>query len=173
MSQHNPPIHRHSLATRMFHHGGIIMLIALWALIELSGDDNTFVVYHKALGVVFLLWTIARLVYALVRPKHTNINQPAWQMAVAFVVHFGLYAAMLFMATVGVLMSVYSGIPVSVFGLFEIPVFVVPNRELASFYNHLHTEIAFPILLGFIGVHILAALYHHFILKDGILSKMR
>lgn len=164
---------KHSLATRIFHHGSVLLIIAVWALIALSNESNNLIAYHKALGAVFLLWTLLRLVNILFRPKLPSVVQPIWQTVAAHLVYFGLYVAMLAMPVLGILMSVYGGRSVNIFGLFEIPVFVTPNREMASFYNYLHTEVVFPILLVLIALHIAAALYHQFIVKDNILSRMR
>jgi len=70
-------------------------------------------------------------------------------------------------------MSVYGGRPVDIFGLFEIPVFVTPDRGLARFYNDLHTGIIWPAIIAFTLVHIGAALYHQFIKKDNLIARMK
>jgi len=70
-------------------------------------------------------------------------------------------------------MSVYGGRPVDIFGLFEIPVFVTPDRSLARFYNDLHTGIIWPAIIMFTLAHIGAALYHQFIKKDNLIARMK
>ena len=73
----------------------------------------------------------------------------------------------------GLLTSVYGGHPVDVFGLFEIPVFVTPNRSTAHFYENIHTGVIWPMIIGFTLLHIGAALYHQFILKDKLINRMK
>ncbi len=168
------PTAKHTLATKIFHHLGLLMMVALWVLVEFRDaiGDNAMA-WHKALGAVFLLWTVARLANALVRKRLPEPKQPKWQTGLAHFTHFALYVCMLAMPITGILMSVYGGRPVSVFGLFEIPVFVTASREASRFYNELHGDLVFPILMGLIVAHVGAALYHQFILKDNLLSRMR
>ena len=52
------------------------------------------------------------------------------------------------MPMVGLLMTVYGGRPVDIFGFFQIPVFVDTDRSLARFYNNLHTEIIWQTILA-------------------------
>lgn len=159
---------KHTLATRILHHLSAVMIVALWVLIEFEYYD-----WHKALGVVFLFWVLLRLVNLIIRPKMPKLAAPAWQTGVAHLVHTGLYAVMLAMPISGILMSVYGGRPVSVFGLFDIPVFVTPSREMASFFNELHTDVIFPALIALVVAHVVGALYHQFIKKDNLLARMR
>lgn len=167
----HPPMAKHTFATRFFHHVTLILLVILWALAEVFDNIGA----HKALGVVFLLWVVGRLVNAAMRPKmskHSAAKAPVWQTAAAHLVHCLLYVCMLAMPIVGVLMSVYGGRAVNVFGLFSIPVFVTPDREMSGFYHNLHTDVIFPLLLILIALHVVAVLYHQLVLKDGLLRKM-
>ncbi|MDO4426567.1 MAG: cytochrome b [Moraxella sp.] len=166
-TQTSKPI-KHTLATRILHHLSVVMIVALWILIEFEYYD-----WHKGLGAVFLFWVLLRLVNLVIRPKMPKLAAPPWQTGMAHLVHTGLYAVMLAMPISGILMSVYGGRPVSVFGLFNIPVFVTPSREMASFYNNLHTDVIFPALIALVVAHVLAALYHQFIKKDNLLARMR
>jgi cytochrome b561 len=70
-------------------------------------------------------------------------------------------------------MSQFGNRAVNMFGLFEIPVLVVPDRELGKFFHDLHTDIIWPLLLLLTVAHIGAALYHQFVQKDGLISRMR
>lgn len=163
---------KHSIATRLFHHIGLLLLAGTWVLIEFESSFANAIGLHKAFGVSFLLWTLARLMNALVRPRLPKLAQPTWQIGLMHLTHFGLYGCMLAMPISGVLMSVYGGRPVDVFGIFQIPVFVTPDRDLSKLFNGLHTDIIFVSLLALIGAHIVGALYHQLILKDRLLSRM-
>lgn len=170
-----PTPQKHTLATRIYHHLSLVLLGVVWLLIEFRDSFENAIGLHKALGVVFLLWVVLRLINLAIRPKMPapTPKPPKWQTALAHLVHLGLYLCMLAMPIVGVLMSVYGGRAVSIFGIINIPVFVTPSRQMASFYNNLHTDVIFPIFLVLIGLHVAAAFYHQFILKDGLMNKMR
>lgn len=165
----DPTIVKHSIATRLFHHIGLLLIVVCWALVEFGEN----IALHKALGASFLLWTVARLINAGIRKRLPKIPQPKWQTALMHATHAGLYLCMLAMPISGILMSMYGGRGVDMFGLFSIPAFVSPNRDMARYFNELHADLIFPALCLLVLAHAGAALYHQFILKDNLLSRMK
>jgi len=58
----------------------------------------------------------------------------------------------------------------NVFG-FEVPALVSAGRQAAASMFEIH-EMLGNILLAFIGLHVAGALFHYFVLKDGIFERM-
>ena len=116
---------------------------------------------------------IARVINRVFTKAPPAAAMPKWQMLLSQLSHFALYALLIAMPIAGLMMSLYGGRPVDVFGLFQIPVFVTPDRGLARLYNDWHTDIIWPIILTFTALHIGAALYHQFIKKDNLMSRMK
>lgn len=167
-------MYKYPKLSRFFHHGTVVFLPLVWlfiafeeqvAMLGLSG-----IRWHKALGVLFFCWVLGRLCNAFLSPKPPSLH--GWQYTLAKLVHVLLYVTMLAMPMLGVFMSVYSDYPVAVFGLFEIPVFVTPNDTIARRLEFLHTEVVAPLLLVLIILHIAAALYHQWVLKDNVVRRM-
>ena len=57
------------------------------------------------------------------------------------------------------------------FGLFNLPHLVPRSFDLSANAQSLHYYAQFA-MYALVVIHILAALYHHFIMKDGILLRM-
>ena len=77
---------------------------------------------HKAFGVVFLIFALWRVGYRVLQGFPAPVSpMPNWQELAMKLVHWGLLVAVLAMPISGVLMSVYGGRAVEVFGLFTIP----------------------------------------------------
>jgi len=57
------------------------------------------------------------------------------------------------------------------FGLFRIPVPVAENHDAHEFWEEIH-EPAWWAIVILLGVHILAAIYNHFVLKNDVLRRM-
>jgi cytochrome b561 len=57
------------------------------------------------------------------------------------------------------------------FGLFRVPQFTTENRANASDYENWHIYVAY-VLLALVVLHVVAALYHHFIKRDRVLTRM-
>ena len=163
------------LASRIFHWGSAILLLVTWLMIVLQEnfEGNQFISLHKAFGISLLLWMIARVINRLFTKTPPNLPMPKWQTFLAHLTHFALYASLIAMPIAGLLMSVYGDRAVSMFGLFDIPVFVTPDRTMARFYNNIHTDIIWPMIIAFTLLHIGAALYHQFVKKDNLIARMK
>lgn len=159
-------------------HWLIFTLIVLAVLLGLEftgmprGEERTVVAaLHKSLGLLLLLLMTARLVWRLSNPRPRNIDgAPRWQSLAALVVHYSIYVLVFAQMSTGILNTLYAGRSISFFKLFAIPGFE-RNHELHEFYEDMHI-LGWQILAIVIGLHALAALYHHFVRKDDSLKRM-
>ena len=123
---------------------------------------------HMIAGGLILLLTLLRLVVRL------KTEHPAPATAgnalldrLARTTHWGLYLLVLLMAGSGVAMSVMAGLPGIVFG----GVGSLPANFDALPPRAVHGIVAKLLMLG-IGLHVAAALFHQFVRRDGLLSRM-
>lgn len=174
MNKVHPHIQKWPATSRLLHWFSALLLLITWGLILLYGNNENplYISLHKAFGISVLFWTIARIVNRLFTNTPPSVPMPKWQSTIARLTHFLLYALLIAMPIAGLLMSVYGGHPVDMFGLFEIPVFVTPDRSAARFYNDLHTDIIWPMIIVFTVAHIGGAFYHQFIRKDNLIKRI-
>lgn len=156
----------------------LLLLAAVYASMELreifpKGSDprEALKVWHYMLGLsVFLLvWVrlVARFVYA------TPAIQPAppnWQVYLARATHIALYALMVAMPLIGWVLLSAEGKPIPFFGL-QLPALVSENKPLADQIKEVHEFIG---TAGYflIGLHTIAALFHHYVVRDNTLRRM-
>jgi cytochrome b561 len=95
---------------------------------------------------------------------------PAWQEKLAKLGHLALYAIMLLMPLVGWAALSAFGKPIPFFGL-ELPALMAPDKELGRTIMEVH-ELGGNLAYFLIGGHALAALYHHYVMKDNTLRRM-
>jgi len=128
--------------------------------------------WHKWLGTTGFFLVVVRLLW---RGSHQvpkfEITMPAWQEKMMQCTHIALYLLMLAIPVVGWLMSSAKGYTVNYFGLFDLPDLVEKDKGLGSVLKEIHEVLANG-LMALVGLHILAALKHQFIDKDGLLSRM-
>ncbi|MBI5439427.1 MAG: cytochrome b [Nitrosomonadales bacterium] len=128
--------------------------------------------YHKWLGVTILLLTVARLAWrATHTPPPLPETIPPWQQRVAHGLHLLLYALLLVIPLSGWLMSSAKGFPVVYLGLVQLPDLVAKDKALGELLTTVHQTLNFG-LLALVGMHIAAALKHHFIEHDATLRRM-
>jgi cytochrome b561 len=128
--------------------------------------------YHKWLGVTVFLLTVARLAWrATHTPPPLPQTIPLWQQRAAHGLHFLLYGLLLAIPLSGWLMSSAKGFPVVYLGLVQLPDLVSKNAELGDMLKEVHEALNFG-LLALVGLHVAAALKHHFIDRDATLRRM-
>lgn len=126
---------------------------------------------HKLVGVIILALVLWRLAYRFTRgaPPDEPTLEP-WQKLASHANHWGLYGLL-----VAVPLAGYVGISLfpalDIFGLFKLPGLVAPDKAAASTAFAVHMALAIALVL-LIGLHVAAALFHHFVRKDNVLGRM-
>lgn len=153
------------------------LLVAVVAFMELreifpkgSAPREMMKSWHYALGVLILPLTVLRLVAGLPGLPAGANGAPRWQRALAASVKAGLYALMLGMPLAGWLLLSAEGGALVVLN-WELPPLVRPDETLANYMESVH-ETGATVAYLLLGLHILGALYHHFVLRDKTLRRM-
>lgn len=127
--------------------------------------------WHFMLGLAVLILAVVRLLARLGQRKPPiSPEPPAWQLWFASATHLTLYTFMLAMPVAGWVILSASGKTIPFFGL-ELPALVGQSKALAGQVKELHETVG---TIGYflIGLHALAALFHHYVVKDDTLLRM-
>lgn len=150
-------------------------IVAMFALGFLAANTQdplvkaTLLRAHVPLGILVLALTVGRLGWWWFfdrRPQHV-LGSPRWQALSERFVRVLLYLLIIVMGTSGISLTVLSGaVPVLFFN---------SGHPLPDFWTYIpmvaHFAAAF-ILLGLVGLHIAAALYHQFYKRDRLLARI-
>lgn len=127
---------------------------------------------HVSLGVLLAAVIVARLAWRLVPGHQMPALEVGWMRIASKGVHYLLYGLLAAQVVLGFVFRWAPGRPVGLFGLFAIP---SPLGTVAKSTRHtihfLHEKAGWAIILLALG-HALAALYHHYALKDRVLERM-
>jgi cytochrome b561 len=93
------------------------------------------------------------------------------QQKMAHFGHLGLYVLMALVPIVGVALTFRRGGTID-FGLFQIASPLVADRAASKPIKEIHELVAYA-LFALVGVHVAAALWHQFVVRDNILARMR
>lgn len=127
---------------------------------------------HKSFGLLLLALGVARVALrAALHPLPAAAELPALARFGAAATHGLLYLLLLAVPACGWLLASSLGKPAGFFGLFTLPSLVDIDEDLGDLASELHETGAY-LLLALIGLHVAAALHHHFILKDQTLRSM-
>src|SRR6056297_3836367 len=127
---------------------------------------------HKSIGMTVLALVVVRLFWrAFNRPPPFPSSMSAWEKIAASTAHWLLYALILAMPVSGWMYTSAAGFGPELFGLVEIPALVDQSERLEKVFGKMHEWLAIGIL-ALVSVHVLAALRHQFVLRDGLLRRM-
>jgi cytochrome b561/polyisoprenoid-binding protein YceI len=144
-----------------------------WRLDDVP-DAQKFASYqlHKSIGITILVLTLARIAVRYFKPRPAPAADAGWAKSLSIVTHAGLYGFMLGVPLSGWAMVSTSKrqIPTMVWDAIPLPHLPLGQglHEPAEF---LHEWLTYAGIALFI-LHVAGALRHHFMLRDGLLSRM-
>lgn len=125
---------------------------------------------HRHVGLLILTLAVVRIGIRLrLGPLPSFAGSRAAHLAAALT-HTAIYAALLALPLIGWALSDAEGKPVHLLGA-TLPALVADDEDLADRLLVWHQDVAW-VLLGLLALHIAAALWHHFIKRDGVLRSM-
>ena len=155
-----------------------ILIFGLLALgfymhdLPLSPQKLQLYSWHKWAGVTAFLLVIVRLGWRVTHiPPALPASMSAPMQLAAHAGHFLLYALMIAIPLSGWLMSSAKGFQTVWFGVLPIPDLLDKNKELGDLLALVHKSLNL-LFVAVIAGHIGAALKHHLIDKDDILTRM-
>jgi cytochrome b561 len=152
--------------------GAFTMGLVMTDMPGLSPTKLKYYSWHKWAGVTILGLACLRLLWRLGHKAPTYpASMAAWQQSAANVLHGLLYLLMFAVPISGYFYTLAAGVPVVYFGLVELPVLIAKNAELKPVLKEVHFWLNMT-LAGCVGLHVAAALKHHFIDRDGVIKRM-
>jgi cytochrome b561 len=177
MSRKSDPA-RYGFLMVYLHWMMLLLIVAVYACIELrelypKGSEirEGMKTWHfmLGLGIFALVWL--RLVVRLFATVPPIVPRPPdWQLKVAHLSEFAIYAFMVVMPLLGWLTLSGEGKPVPFFGM-QLPALIGENKVAAKQFEGAH-ELIGTIGYFLIGIHALAALAHHYFQRDNTLTRM-
>lgn len=151
-------------------HWTIAVLIFLNVLLAKAGEDGPdiggipIIDFHMAFGILILVLLILRFVVRMVaqRPNWADSGNVYFNKIGEWT-HWGLYLLTMAMAITGIMLAANTGYLADLFG---------SAADWFRFGLGRFHEAVWVLLLSLIGLHVAAALYHQFYIKDNLLKRM-
>lgn len=154
---------------------GLIGTFALGFYMEglpLSPNKLKLYSWHKWAGISLLALAVVRLAWRMSHPAPAF--PPTMDRKARLAAHAGhwlLYGLMLAIPLSGWLMSSAQGFSVVWFGVLPLPDLVGKSPALGAVLKDLHVILNYTLLVAVVG-HVGAALHHHFIKRDTVMTRM-
>lgn len=153
-----------------------IVLSVAFGLISGAADSaeltQSTMVVHQSLGVTIFVLALVRVGWRLThRAPPLPAAMPRSQKIAAALTHGALYLILFVMPITGYVGLAARGRPINIFGLFDLPRVVDRSIKTSAAYQNVHDNLQY-VLYALLVLHVGAALYHQFVVKDGLLARM-
>ncbi|MFA5898501.1 MAG: cytochrome b [Hyphomicrobium sp.] len=149
--------------------------LGLWmGEVPARADRPYYYAIHASLGITLLVILVLRILWALLnRAPAAVAGTPPWQHAAARFTHLALYALTLVTVLFGWFLASLQDTPIIplVFGLVPLSAPLQLPHSAEDFLEEAH-EIAAFALIAVAGLHVIAALWHHYVRRDDTLRRM-
>lgn len=130
---------------------------------------------HFQLGVLLAGLILMRLFWRLSHAAPPPPpGEPTWRHGLATTAHGLIYLVLIILPISGYVVWVHMREPMDLFGLVVVPTVFTPSPNDESLWSgawYVHFFAGWA-LAGLVALHIAAALYHQFVLKDGLVRRM-
>jgi cytochrome b561 len=152
----------------------VVQFGVAWTMPDVGRDTKPIglIAWHLSIGVFILLVMLVRLGWRAVSdvpPAPVDLAPPLRLLSLA--THFLLYGILIVQPLLGWINASARGWAVTLFGVIPLPALAPSGSSRGRAMGDVHQIVAF-VLLGAVGLHVLGALYHQFILKDALLRRM-
>ena len=127
--------------------------------------------WHKSIGATVFILASVRLAWRALHPPPASIPMAAWQRRAAVATQAALYALMFAVPLSGWFYSSATGVEVVYLWLVPLPNPVMKDKALGDALRIVHLTLN-SLLAALVTVHVAAALKHHFVDRDRVLSRM-
>ena len=167
----------YSLPMRLLHWAMAVMMIYVIIIGFMMGYGvkvGAHYDYHRATGFLLMLLIVLRLALKMVTrpPVPLHVGEPGLQQLAARVVHAMLYVLLVVQPFLGWYATNAWGVAkIPFFFGMTLPKIVEKDRALGNYLLEIHHYVGL-LVTALVVLHISAAFYHHFVLRDGLIFRM-
>ncbi|PMS20362.1 cytochrome B [Trinickia dabaoshanensis] len=161
---------------RLLHWLVVLLLVAqyvvAWTMpgIHRGTRPEGLIVVHLDLGVFIIAIMIVRVLWRIVRKEPDVVEGTAFTRGIAYLTHGLLYLLLIVQPLMGWANASSRGWQVTLAGV-DMPALAPKGSAIGHTLGDAHQLFAW-VMLVLIGMHVAAALYHHFVLRDRVLRRM-
>jgi cytochrome b561 len=154
----------------------VLLVLSQFALAETWSwfarpTRHLMIVTHMSFGIILSAVIVVRIVWRLIPGHQVPAAVSGWTELAAKAVHYLLYAMLAFEAILGFVLRWSGHEAMSFFGLLIAPPFAPFSKPAHHLIGEIHNLNGWAIIILAFG-HAAAALYHHYVLRDRVLSRM-
>ncbi|HET9652925.1 MAG TPA: cytochrome b [Usitatibacter sp.] len=126
---------------------------------------------HETLGAIIFTLLLLRVIWRIVDTRPDPPDTPQWVGVISRAVQGLLYLFLFALPATAVTGAWLEGHPLTFLGGIEVAPLLDKSHDVGVVISKLHTWLG-DTIMWLAGFHALAALFHHFVMRDGVLVSM-
>jgi cytochrome b561 len=126
---------------------------------------------HETLGILVFALAIARVLWRFTATIPERPPMPFWTAVSSRTVQFVLYVLLFALPITAITGAWLEGHPLTLLAGIEIAPPIPQSHPIGAIVASIHTWLG-DAIMWLAGIHSLAAIFHHFVLKDAVLASM-
>jgi cytochrome b561 len=172
------PLARYGAIAQVFHWATAILVLVAFIYGPGGSEQRVYSPasdvdrqLHETLGLCVLALVVMRILWRMVdtRPDPPEVGR--WMRVAANAVQWALYLLLFALPFTSITGAWLEGHPLTLLAGVKIPPLLGLSHDVGATIARIHTWLG-DAILWLAGFHALAALYHHLVLKDGVLASM-
>ena len=169
---------RYGPVAQVFHWLTVV-LVATAYLVSPGGSEQRvystatdFTRYtHETTGILIFAIVLARILWRMIDPTPEAAPMEPWMKYSAKLAHFALYALLIALPLTAIVGAWLEGHPLTLLGAGNFGSMLPQAHDVGQTVSYVHTILG-NIIIWAAGAHAVAALFHHFVLRDNVLISM-
>jgi len=169
---------RYSFPTQIIHWLTAILVLAAFVYGPGGSEQRVYSAardfdrqLHETLGICVFILSLARLLWRWLDTRPEPEPAPAWMALAANAVQVALYVLLFAVPLTAVAGAWLEGHPLTLLGSFSVPPLFGESHSVGAKIAAVHSWLG-DCIMWLAGAHAAAALFHHYVLKDGVLRSM-
>jgi cytochrome b561 len=169
---------RYGTAAQAFHWSTVVLVAAAYLVSPGGSEQRVYSVasdftrhMHETTGMLVFAIVLARIVWRLLDAAPEAPPMERWMRYGAKLAHIALYALLIAIPSTAILGAWLEGHPLTLLGLGNVGPLLTQSHDVGQAVSYVHTILG-NVILWVAGLHAAAALFHHFVLRDNVLTSM-
>jgi len=178
MDSQHPSLARYGRVAQAFHWATAILVLVAFVYGPGGSEQRVYAAardfdrqFHESLGLCVLALVVMRLLWRVVDTRPDLAQGSRWMNRAAKATHAVLYVLLFALPFTAITGAWLEGHPLTLLAGAEIAPWLGRSHDAGAAMATLHTWLG-DAILWLAGFHALAALFHHFVLKDSVLVSM-
>jgi cytochrome b561 len=169
---------RYGLVAQAFHWSTVILVATAYLVSPGSSEQRVYSIasdftrhIHETTGILIFVIVLARILWRRMDVTPEAPPTEPWMKYFAKLAHLALYALLITLPLTAVVGAWLEGHPLTLLGAEDFGPLLPQVSDIGQAVSYVHTILGNVIIWG-AGLHAVAALFHHFVLRDNVLTSM-